>query len=211
MELCPVAKRIVASAVVLFLMLAMVPFSAGPASAQPTAPVERLNTVLLDVMQNADALGFEGRFDRLEPILTEAFAFDQMARLILGPDDFSALSVDDRAAYVDAFTRMSIATFAARFNRYGGQQIQVGQQREIRPGQVLVETVLQAPGRDPVSLDYVVREIDDSWRILDVFLDRRVSEVARQRADFTAVYRREGLTGLLAEIEASIARHRASG
>ena len=211
MELRLVAKRIVASAVALFFVLVAGTLTTGPASAQPTAPVERLNTVLVDVMRNAETLGFQGRVDQLEPVLTEAFAFDQMARLILGPDDFSALSPDDRAAYVDAFTRMSIATFAARFNRYAGQQIQLADEREIRPGQVLVETVLQVPGRDAISLDYVVREIDGSWRILDVFLDRRISEVARQRADFTAVYRRQGLTGLLAEIEASIARHRASG
>ena len=135
-------------------------------------------------------------------------AFDQMARLVLGPEDFDGLDAATRARYVDAFTAMSIAVFAGRFDGYSGQQFQYGGEQEIRPGQVLVTTVLSAPERRSVNIEYLMRQFSGEWRVLDVFLDRRVSEVARQRSEFAAVYHRSGIEGLITEIEANTARQR---
>ncbi|MCA8909939.1 MAG: ABC transporter substrate-binding protein [Rhodospirillaceae bacterium] len=174
----------------------------------PSAPVVRLSDTLLDAMQNADQLGFDGRVDLLGPVLTDTFAFDQMARLVLGPEDFDGLDAATRARYVDAFTAMSIAVFAGRFDGYSGQQFQYGGEQEIRPGQVLVTTVLSAPERRSVNIEYLMRQFSGEWRVLDVFLDRRVSEVARQRSEFAAVYHRSGIEGLITEIEANTARQR---
>ena len=188
--------------------------AAPPAPAQtgaPDAPVTALSAVLLEVMQNADALGFAGREARLDPVLRDTFAFEDMARLVLGPVEFDALDPATRARYVDAFARMSVAIFAGRFDGYSGQQFTDGGTQEIRPGQVLVTSILSAPDRDSVNLDYLMRQVGGDWRVLDVFLDRRVSEVARQRAEFAAVFQRGGIEGLLTEIEANITRQRTGG
>lgn len=192
----------------LFLVAATAAAPAQTPDDGPSAPVVRLSDTLLEAMQNAESLGFDGRVELLGPVLTDTFAFDQMARLVLGPEAYDALDADTRTRYVDAFTRMSIAVFAGRFDGYSGQQFQYGGEQEIRPGQVLVTTVLSAPERRSVNIEYLMRQFGGQWRVLDVFLDRRVSEVARQRSEFAAVYRRSGIEGLLQEIEANTARQR---
>ena len=181
----------------------------APASAQsqsPRAPVERLNAVLLEVMQNADALGFRGRYNTLEPVLTEAFTFETMARLSIGPGNWTALDPRRRQEFVDAFTRMSVSTFAARFDGYSGQRFQIVDEQDVRRGQVLVRTELVNPDNDSVSLDYLVLQQGDQWRILDIFLGGQVSELSRQRSEFSSVYARSGFQGLLLEIEDNIRR-----
>ena len=181
----------------------------APASAQsqsPRAPVERLNAVLLEVMQNADSLGFRGRYNTLEPVLTEAFTFETMARLSIGPGNWTALDPQRRQEFVDAFTRMSVSTFAARFDGYSGQRFQIVDEQDVRRGQVLVRTELVNPDSDSVSLDYLVLQQGDQWRILDIFLGGQVSELSRQRSEFSSVYARSGFQGLLLEIEDNIRR-----
>ena len=195
-------------ALVLALAIAVV-LPGAPASAQsqsPRAPVERLNAVLLQVMQNADALGFRGRYNTLEPVLTEAFTFETMARLSIGPGNWTALDPQRRQEFVDAFTRMSVSTFAARFDGYSGQRFQIVDQQDVRRGQVLVRTELVNPDSDSVSLDYLVLQQGDQWRILDIFLGGQVSELSRQRSEFSSVYARSGFQGLLLEIEDNIRR-----
>ena len=195
-------------ALVLALAIAVV-LPGAPASAQsqsPRAPVERLNAVLLQVMQNADALGFRGRYNTLEPVLIEAFTFETMARLSIGPGNWTALDPQRRQEFVDAFTRMSVSTFAARFDGYSGQRFQIVDQQDVRRGQVLVRTELVNPDNDSVSLDYLVLRQGDQWRILDIFLGGQVSELSRQRSEFSSVYARSGFQGLLLEIEDNIRR-----
>ena len=54
------------------------------------------------------------------------------------------------------------------------------------------------------ALNYLTRPRDGEWRIIDVFLDARFSELARMRADYTAVIKRQGFDSLIETIEAKI-------
>jgi phospholipid transport system substrate-binding protein len=185
----------------------------APASAQDEGPesvVERLNDALLDVMQAADELGYAGRFERLEPVLTELFNFPFMARIAIGTT-WRELGEPERAQLVDLFTQMSIANFAARFDGYGGERFEiVGQEPGPREA-VLVSSRLVLPDDDPVGLDYLLREFDGDWQIIDVLLDATFSELARQRAEFAAILRDGGVPGLAASLERQIDRLAAEG
>jgi hypothetical protein len=45
---------------------------------------------------------------------------------------------------------------------------------------------------------------DDGWRIVDVLPDGRFSELARQRAEFSAVLRDGGFPALVASLEGKL-------
>ncbi len=182
---------------------------AGTASAQqetPTATVERLNDILLQVMQEADQLGYEGRYETLQPVLSEVYNFPVMAQIVVGRTNWRSLSEAQQQELVDAFTRMSIATFAARFDGYSGQSFEVVDAEPAPRGGVLVRSQLVRPEDEPVQLNYVLREFGDRWRILDVLLNGSFSEMSRQRAEFTSVLRNEGFEELISEIEGVTAR-----
>lgn len=175
----------------------------------PAAVIDRLHDALLVAMQNADSLGFDGRYAALEPVLRDSFDFSAMARFAVGPTFWPDLSASQRQAVVGLFSEMSISTYAARFSGYSGQSFRVTEEADAGRGRLIVRSQLVRPDDGPVGFDYVlIQDEETGWRIIDVLLNGQVSELARQRAEYTAVLRRGGFDGLVAALEEAIERRR---
>ncbi|MGI9449131.1 MAG: ABC transporter substrate-binding protein [Geminicoccaceae bacterium] len=167
--------------------------------------VEGLNTTLLDVMQSADKLGYEGRYQKLEPSLRSSFDFAFMAKIAVGRawNDFDR---GQRKQLVERFTRMSIATFAARFDGYSGERFEILGEKPGRRNTVIVDDRIIRPKDPPVGLNFVLKQRGDGrWQIIDVMLDGKFSELARQRAEFSSVLKRGGYDELIAALDEQIA------
>ena len=82
---------------------------------------------------------------------------------------------------------MSTANFAARFDGFSGERFEMRGQRAGPRDAVVVESAIVRPDDDPVELDYVLREGEAGWRIIDVLLDGKYSELAKQRSEFAAL------------------------
>jgi phospholipid transport system substrate-binding protein len=182
------------------LLLAGLPVSHA---ATPREQIATLNATLLDVMKNADRLGYSGRYEKLQPVMTRLYDFALMSRIAVGAY-WKGLAEDKRQRLIDAFTRMSIATYAARFDGFSGERFEIVSAEKSVRNTMLVKTRLIKSDGTPVALNYLTRPSGDDWRIIDVFLDARFSELARLRADYTAVIKRQGFDNLLATIEAKI-------
>jgi phospholipid transport system substrate-binding protein len=176
-----------------------------PARGEPEARrvVDTMNAALLEAMQAADALGYDGRYERLEPVLRASYNFPFMTRIAVG-QPWSELSAEQQAHLVDLFAQMSIANFAARFDGYDGERFEVVGEAPGPRDAVVVESRIVRPADPPVGLNYVLRQFDDGWRIIDVLLDARFSELARQRAEFAAVLRDGGYPALVRTLEQKI-------
>jgi phospholipid transport system substrate-binding protein len=198
-------KRLAAGALVSVACL-------GPALAAtgPQQVIERLNATLLEIMRNAGELGYEGRYEQLEPVLEESYAFPFMIRIAVGPT-WRDLAEDQRARITELFTEMSIASYAARFSGYDGERFEILGEEPAPRDTVLVQSRIVLPDDKPVELNYLLKEFDGHWRIIDVLLDARYSELARQRAEFAAVLRSGGVPDLVATLERKIAQLTAEG
>lgn len=193
------SKRL--SGVVLALVLI------GPALAAddgPRAVVEGLNQALLETMRQAGELGYDGRYQALEPALREAFDFPFMTRVAIGRA-WGDLDEAERAQLVDLFAQMSIANFAARFDGFSGERFEIQEESEGPRASVVVESAIVRPADAPVGLNYVLREEAGGWRVIDVLLDGKYSELARQRSEFAAVLADGGVPALVATLERKIA------
>lgn len=179
--------------------------SALAAADGPRQVIERLNTNLLEVMKNADELGYEGRHEQLEPVLEKSYDFPFMLRIALGPT-WRELDDRQRAELTELFTDMSVANYAARFDGYVGEQFEILGEESGPRDAVLVQSRIVRPDDEPVELNYLLRESESGWRIIDVLLDARYSELARQRAEFAAVLRSGGVPDLVATLERKIAQ-----
>ncbi len=211
--------------VILSALLAM-PGAYGTAAAQSEAPadpaaagtpntpealVEQLNGVLLEAMRNADSLGYEGRYDLMRPTLTQTFNFPVMAQITSGTSRWRDFTQDQRQRLVESFSRMSIATFASRFDGYGGEHFEVVDAQPQRNDRILVRSrLVRTDGEPPVELNYLFQEFGDGWRILDVYLDGIYSELSRQRSEYAAILNRGGVEALIQEIDA-VTRRLAGG
>jgi phospholipid transport system substrate-binding protein len=187
------------------LLLAVLLAGGGSIAADdgPEAVIEQLNAALLETMRGAEELGYAGRYEALEPVLRQSFDFPLMTRLSVGRA-WSELEPAERERLVDLFAQMSTANFAARFDGFSGERFEMRGQRAGPRDAVVVESAIVRPDDDPVELDYVLREGEAGWRIIDVLLDGKYSELAKQRSEFAALLASGGLPELVASLERKI-------
>lgn len=192
---------------VLVALLALLPIlSPCPARAEetPATVVDQLHGQMIEVMKDAQKLGFQGRFDRLEPALQAAYDLPYMAEKAIGRH-WAILDEAQRARWVKAFSRSTIATYAGRITAYSGQRFERLGDDPAPADTTLVRTRLFDPGHEDVDLNYRLRKGPAGWRIIDVYMQGTVSELALRRSDYTAVLDRQGFDALLATAEAKVA------
>ncbi|MFP4477063.1 MAG: ABC transporter substrate-binding protein [Desulfatibacillaceae bacterium] len=165
---------------------------------RPAGVVERLHDCLLDVMRNAGALGFSGRYERLEPVVAGTYDFQTIPRVVAGSRYRNAPEPVQKR-FVEAFADLSTATYAARFDGYGGERFETLSVEDARAGRKLVRTQIVRPNQKPVSLDYLVHETDAGWRVINVIAEG-VSDLSLKRADYSAYLENHTLEELAAEL-----------
>jgi len=147
-------------------------------------------------MKQARELGIQGRYDRLAPAIRATFDLAAMTRIGVGPD-WSSIPPGQQAALIDHFSRMTIATYAARFDGYSSERFRVEPTVEARPtGRVVHTTLLQSNG-EQITLNYLLRGSGDNWKVVDVYLTGTISELATRRAEFGAILKAGGPQALI--------------
>lgn len=185
-------------------MLLCAPARGAETADEATQVVTGLHDTLLGVMKEATALGYQGRYDRIAPALTQAFDFESMARFVLG-QQWKDLSPQDQARWLEAFERITVATYAGRFTGYTGEQFRTLGQDPAAQDTVFVRTVVDRPEVDDVELTYRLRKTDPGWKVIDVYQKGTVSELALRRSEYSSVLKRDGFEKLLEVVNAKIA------
>ncbi|HZF35695.1 MAG TPA: ABC transporter substrate-binding protein [Candidatus Angelobacter sp.] len=177
------------------------PANAGPASDL----IAKLNTVFVDVMQNAKSLGYEGRYKKLEPTLAETYDFTEMARVTTGRywRDFTD---DQKRRVTAAFHDLSIATYAARFDGSSSERFEILGEEPAPAGNLRVNSQIVPISGEPTRVDYLLHQEDGQWRIIDVYLKTSVSELATRRDEFTDILAKSGFDGLIADIKTKVTK-----
>ena len=196
-----IRKRKIAACRGMLLLAAIVIFPPVVTAGQ-SAPgtVERLHEALLEVMGQADELGFSGRRDRLDPVIRASFDLPYISRLVLGGRRWSALDESQRSQMVATFTRLTVATYANRFDGYAGERFNILEERPLKRGRMLVRSELRDADGDAVQLDYVLHKAADRWRIVNVVANG-VSDLSLKRADYAAAMKNEGFQALMVKLD----------
>ena len=183
--------------VVVFLTFGSI---ATAVAADPAADrIQSFYAALLDTMKRGPDLGMQGRYHALEPAVDATFDVPAMIQFIVGPG-WANTSQQDKAALIAAFRRMTIANYAANFTRFGGEQFNVDPNVQQRGPDKLVQTTLVPVGDKPVPLVYRMRNTAGSWKVIDVFLNGYVSELATRRSDFASTLASGASPALIAKI-----------
>ena len=185
--------------------------SAAPA-ATPTQTIDALHASLLDVMKNAVALGYPGREQKLRGVVPHYFDVNEMARKSLGEAQWKLASEEAKRRYLETFERFMVANYAGRFDGFSGQSFQtLGEVPDPRPGAVIVKTRLIDPTDKNIDLNYRMRQVGGTWKVVDVYLDGTVSELAVRRSEFVSIVKRENLDALIVALDSKIAKLQAGG
>lgn len=195
-----VSRRLLLFAVPAAGLVASRRVAAAEDSAAP-AVIRGLYDALFASMKAGRQLAFAQRFERLAPVIAGAFDLGLMSRLAVGPD-WAKLSPDQQQRVRDAFARYTIATYANRFDDYGGERFEVDPAPVANPNGSVVRSRIVKSNGEKVSLDYLMRRATDgNWKIIDVYLSGTVSELASRRSEFVAVLQRDGPDGLIRLLE----------
>ena len=190
---------------ILFLLV-LAGFGGTVARAEPLAPqpaIEKFHATLLDIMQRSKALGYQGRYDTVKPVVDATFDLPGMAEVAAGPP-WRNLTDDQRKQFVDVFSRFTYATYAYRFDDYDGERFETVGQQDGRNNTVLVNTRLVRPKDEPVTLNYLFHPSENGSRVIDIFLKGAFSELATRRSEYAAIIQRDGFPTLIDKLEEKI-------
>jgi phospholipid transport system substrate-binding protein len=153
--------------------------SGAPAT---TAPIEQLYTALQTVMKAGKAAPFRQRYDMLAPVIARTFDLDGILENSVGPR-WATLPPEQQSALKDAFRRYTIAIYVTNFDTFSGQRFEVQPNSVPTGGDQIVQTRIVPAAGEAHRLDYVLRQVGGSWKVVDVLADGSISRVAVQRSE----------------------------
>lgn len=185
------------------LLAASAVMAAMPAFAQAdpaVATVQGFYDALVAQMKKGGPA--RGRYDMLKPAVEKAFDIPGMTAVSVGPG-FASLSEADKKALIDAFERMTIASYVKNFDAFNGEKFTVEPASIVRPPSTdrLVKSTLKA-GNDIVPFSYRMHQMGTAWKVEDIYLNGTISQMAQRRSDFSATFASGGASGLTKKINA---------
>jgi phospholipid transport system substrate-binding protein len=189
------------------LLISLAPFSASADTVEEARkPVDRLNQTLIEVMKNAKELGYQGRYKKLEPVVKDVFEFEAVSQLALG-GHWKKLDKEQKVAFMQKLTEVSIATYAAQFNSYGGELFRFDSSEEAKSGRLVLHyNYGTRKEKKPIKFDYYVSEFNGQWQIINIVVDG-ISDLALKKAQYTSIIDREGFDSLLGKLSQQIANY----
>jgi phospholipid transport system substrate-binding protein len=136
-------------------------------------------------------------------VIRSTFDLPAMTRIAVGPE-WTTIPSEQQAALLDHFARMTIATYASRFDGYSGESFEVDPEILSRNTGRIVRTKLLRPKDEPVTLNYLMRGTGDAWKIVDIYLSGTISELATQRSEFGAILKSGGPAALIESLRQQI-------
>lgn len=179
---------------------------AAPLAAQTAdpaaAPVQMLDDGLVAILKTP---GYAGRAARIGPVVDQVYDIPLITRLSVGTG-WTGIAPAEQTALVGAMRRLTVAQYAANFSGYSGQTFTVDPKVEVRGADRLVRTTLKAPRENNVSIAYRLRQSGGRWRIVDVYYNNAISQLATRRADFDGLLKRGGARALVAHLDTLAAK-----
>lgn len=165
----------------------------------PSEVVETFHQTLLDIMKSATELKLRGRYERLSPPIEGTFNLPVMIQIASGAK-WKGASDDEKMKLVEAFTRVSVGTYAARFDGFSGEKFETLGEQDGPSGSRLVLTRIVRPNKEAVPLTYVTRKFSEDWRVVDVIVSGGISELAVRRSEYNTILNDGGPKELIARL-----------
>ena len=182
----------------LLILLAIIFIAPAVNAAEMTSSkvVERFQANLLEVMKEANTLSVQQRYARLRPSVEKSFHLPLMIQIAIS-NHWKDSTISERRQLVNAFRRMSISILATLFDGYSGETFKLVEEKPGPQNTTLVVTKLVKSDQSTVEISYVTRQFKNGWRIIDVILDRGISELMVRRSEYRLILKNRGVAGLI--------------
>ena len=162
----------------------------------PSQIVTTFHEVLLISMKNAKKLGLKGRYREIAPQIKKIFHLPLMAQVSTGSYWRSATK-EQAKNLIDAFTHISISTYASQFSGFSGESFVTKSERAGPQNTILVKTIIIVSESKSIDITYVTQNISGQWRIIDILLYNGISELAVRRSEYRRILKTGGFDHLI--------------
>ena len=174
-------------------------FNAPAAESSPDALVKSTTDEVLAVIRaNKDKRVLR---ELAEKKVLPNFDFRAMTQLAVGRH-WREASPQQQKALEDAFRTLLVNTYTASLSSAttGRETVDI-KPAQAKGNEAVVRTVVRAPGRQPLSVDYAMTKQADGWKVYDVVVEN-LSLVTNYRSTFASEIGRSGIDGLIKALEA---------
>lgn len=172
------------------------------ATPSPTQEVKQTVDEILAILKDP-ALDWSTRQRRIEPIINERFDFRSMSQSVLSTN-WRKASPAERERFVGFFSQYLELYYLDKVKGYAGERVRYGKER-IRGDRATVETFIVG-GPTEIPVKYKLHRDGGQWFAYDVEIEG-VSLVNNYRTVYSTIVKRDGMQGLLDDLEDQIRQY----
>jgi phospholipid transport system substrate-binding protein len=105
----------------------------------------------------------------------------------------------------EAFRRYTITVYVANFRSFSGQRFGVQPASMAVSDEQIVQTRIVPASGESHRLDYVMRQVGETWKVVDVLADGSISRVVVQRSEMRSPLANGGVPALLERLQRTTA------
>lgn len=188
---------------------ALLPTAAWPAdtTAPPAEVISRFHHTLGDAMSRSAKLGCEGRIKLLQPAVDGTFDLPFIAERALRRH-WKTLQAGEREQFTAALRGSVVSTYATEFAQPDAVSFVTGNTDAQPNGDAVVHATLAPRQGHVIALDYVLREREGRWQIVNV-LAEGVSDLALRATQYDGLMKSQGFAALMAKLDEQTAKLKA--
>jgi phospholipid transport system substrate-binding protein len=175
----------------------------------PEQIIQNFQDTLIAVMKQGKQLGYAGRYRMLEPVVEKTHDLGAIARVAVG-QYWMQLDTTQRNELVDTFSKLSIATYASRFDSYAGERFSKPEAAKTANERAIVNSDLIESDGNKVSFAYQLHFAEGKWRIVNIIANG-VSDLAMKRAEYTGIIKDNGFATLIDKLKQKISQYQKEG
>jgi phospholipid transport system substrate-binding protein len=137
---------------------------------------------------------------QLRAVIEPRFDFTEMSRSAIGYH-WRSLSPQQRDDFTKLFTAFIEDAYLSKIQDYSGQQVVFTKQTSLDAGYAQIETKIVQSGKNPIPVNYLLEQKDDTWKIYDVTVDN-ISIINNYRNQFNRVINQQGFDKLMTDLQA---------
>ncbi len=139
------------------------------------------------------------REDGFRSLLHRHFDLPLITRLVVGRH-WRKATEDQKKAFTVVFEEHIVKVYTSQLGIYEDEKVEIRNVAPRTEKDTIVRTEVVRSADPPLRLDWLVREHDGSYKIIDVAAEG-VSMMTTKRSEFSSVIAREGLDGLISRLE----------
>ena len=170
-------------------------------AASPTDKVRATVDAILATLKQGD-LSRDDKRAKIKSLIQERFHFRAMSQRALAKN-WRKVSEDEKKSFIALFSQLLQQTYMGKVEAYTDERVEyLGEKVKKKTAEVDTQIVSSSVN---IPITYKVLKSGDDWLVYDVKVEE-VSLISNYRTTYADIFKKEGMSGLLAKMQETLER-----